>query len=404
MGVISPVGNDVETFWDNVKNGRSGVGPITRFDSSRLEAKIAAEVKDFDPSKYMDKKEARKQALFTQFAVAAAVQAWEQSGIDIAAIDPSNVATVIGNGIGGLEINDESHKKLLEAGPGRMLPMTVPLMISNEAAGNIAMRIGSRGSAFAAVTACASGTDAIGIALDMVRLGRCEVAICGGTEAAITEFALGGFCRLQALSTSYNDRPTEASRPFDKDRDGFVMGEGAGILVIETEEHAKKRGAKIIAELAGYGSTCDGYHLTAPDPEGQGCGRAIRDALADAGLSPEDVQYYNAHGTSTPVNDPIETKAVKLGFGEAHARKLKISSTKGVTGHCIAAAGALEGIICILAMRDGIVPPTINLAQADPECDLDYIPNVAQKVEVKAAVSASLGFGGHNAVIAFRRA
>lgn len=439
MGVISPVGNDIATFWDSLTTGKSGIGRQTRFDPERFDSKVSAEVKGFDPSLYMEKRDARKMALFSQYAVAAAVQAWRDAGlpdpgmsqpvastngngsaagqgtentstldsdnpVPVIPYDSTRIATVIGNGIGGIEIFQESYRKLLEAGPGRMLPMTVPLMIINEAAGNIAMRLGIHGPAFTQATACASGTDAIGQALDMLRAGRCDMIVAGGTEASITEFAVGGFCRLQALSTANNDSPEKACRPFDRDRDGFVIGEGSGMLILERYEDALARKATIYAELAGYGATCDAYHLTAPDPEGTGGARAITLALADAGLAPEDVTYYNAHGTSTQLNDKTETLMVKKAFGSA-VTKLQVSSTKSMTGHCVAAAGAIEAIACVLAIRDGIIPPTVNLDNPDIEagCDLDYVPKVARKVPVHAALSASLGFGGHNGVLAFRK-
>jgi 3-oxoacyl-[acyl-carrier-protein] synthase II len=417
LGVVSPIGNDLASFWSALKAGKSGAGPITRFDASRLDAKIAAEVKDFDPLLYMDKRDARKMAHFTQFAVAAAVQAWRDAGLGEGFVAPEGqsapelpydserVATVLGNGIGGVEVLVESHKKMLESGPGRMLPMTVPLMITNEAAANVAIRLGLHGIAMTSVTACTSGTDAIGQAMDMIRSGRCDIAVAGGTEASITEFGMGGFCRLQALSTKYNDQPEKASRPFDKDRDGFLMGEGAAILILEDYERAKKRGAKIYAELAGYGATCDAYHLTSPDPEGKGGARAIALALQDAGMKPDQVDYYNAHGTSTQINDPTETLMVKHAFGE-HSKKIKISSTKSMTGHMLGAAGAIEALACIMAIKDGFVPPTINLDNPDLEagCDLDYVPNKGVAMKVGAAASASLGFGGHNGVVIFRRA
>jgi len=402
MGVISPIGNDIDSFWTGIKEGKSGLGPITGFDASAFDSKIGAEVKNFEPGLYMDKKEARKMARFTQFAVAAAVQAWQDAGLEDAGIDTDRVAIMLGNGIGGIEIFEQSHKKLLDSGPSRMLPMTVPMMIINEAAGNIAMRLNVHGFAFTQVTACASGTDAMGLALDLVRSGRADVVITGGTEAAVTPFAVGAFCMLKALSTAYNDDPTKGSRPFDKDRDGFVIGEGAGVLIIESEEHAKKRGARIHAELAGYGASCDAFHLTGPHPEGIGGVKAIRHALTDAGMKPEDIQYYNAHGTSTQMNDPIETKMIKTAFGD-HARKMKISSTKSMTGHLIAAAGAVEAIVCVKAIQDGVFPPTMNLNEADPECDLDYVPNKAVPGTINAAASGSLGFGGHNGVLIVRR-
>jgi 3-oxoacyl-[acyl-carrier-protein] synthase II len=402
MGVISPLGNDVETFWAAIKAGRSGLGPITRFDASAFDSRIAAEVKDFDPSRFMEKRDARKMALFTQFAVAAAVQAWKQAGLESSAPDLERVAVVLGNGIGGIEIFQESHKKLLESGPSRMLPMTVPMMIGNEAAGNVAIHFGIKGPAFTQVTACASGTDALGQAMDMIRAGRADIVVAGGTEGAISEFAVGGFCMLKALSTAYNDSPQKASRPFDAARDGFVIGEGAGVMILESEEHAKARGARILGELAGYGASCDAYHITAPEPSGDGGARAISLAVKDAGVSPEAVAYYNAHGTSTQMNDPIETQMVKKAFGE-HSKTIKVSSTKSMTGHMIAAAGAVEAIVCALAIRDGFFPPTINLDMADEACDLDYVPNVGVSGRIDVAASASLGFGGHNACVVLRK-
>jgi 3-oxoacyl-[acyl-carrier-protein] synthase II len=416
LGVISPVGNDVTSFWTSLKEGRSGMGTITRFDASRTDAKIAAEVKGFDPSLYMDKKDARKMADFTQFGVAAAVQAWRDAGLGegyVAAegsappelpYPAERVGTLMGIGIGGIEVMMESHKKMLESGPGRMLPMTVPLMISNEGTANIAMRLGLLGPAYTAVTACTSSTDAIGQAMDLIRSGRLDMVVAGGAEASITEFAVGAFCRLQALSTAFNDRPEKASRPFDKARDGFVMGEGAAVMVLEDYDKAVARGARIYAELAGYGASCDAYHLTSPDPSGKGGARAIALALEDAGLRPEDIDYYNAHGTSTQINDPTETLMVKHAFGE-HARKLAISSTKSMTGHMLGAAGAIEALACIKAIEEGFVPPTINLDDPDLEagCDLDYVPNVGRAMRVDATASASLGFGGHNGVVIFRR-
>ena len=421
LGIISPIGNDVATFWSNLKAGISGAGPVTHFDASRLESRIACEVKDFTPGLYMESKEARKMALFSQYAVAAAVQAWKDAGMATdagkvtdggdgdnppwaAPYAAGRIGVVLGNGIGGLEVCSESHRKLFESGPGRMLPMTVPLMIANEAAGNVAIRLGVKGPALTAVTACASGTDALGQALDLIRAGRCDAVLAGGTEAAITEFAMGGFCRLKALSTAFNDRPQEASRPFDVDRDGFVIGEGAAVLMLEDWDKAKERGATIYAEFAGYGASCDAYHLTAPDPTGQGGAAAMTSALDDAGLAAEDIDYYNAHGTSTKINDPVETQMLKLAFGE-HARKLKISSTKSMTGHCIAAAGAIEALVCVKSVQEGFVPPTINLDNQDlaDGCDLDYTPNQGLSLPVKAAASGSLGFGGHNSVIIMRK-
>jgi len=402
MGVVSPIGNDVDTFWASIKAGKSGVGPITRFDATNFDSKVAAEVKDFDPSLFMERKDARKMALFTQFAVAASVQAWKQAGLEGSGVDLERTAVVLGNGIGGIEIFEQSHAKLLESGPSRMLPLTVPMMIGNEAAGNVAIHFGIKGPVLTTVTACASGSDALGQALDMIRSGRADVVVAGGTEGATSAFAVGAFCMLKALSTAYNDDPTKASRPFDAARDGFVIGEGAGVVIVESEAHAKARGAAILVELAGYGASCDAYHITAPEPSGDGGARAISLALKDAGLRPEQVAYYNAHGTSTQMNDPIETQMVKKAFGD-HARKMKVSSTKSMTGHMIAAAGAVEAIVCALAIRDGFFPPTINLEKADEACDLDYVPKVGVPGVIDAAASGSLGFGGHNACVVLRK-
>jgi 3-oxoacyl-[acyl-carrier-protein] synthase II len=411
MGAISPIGNSIEDFCASLKEGKSGIGPITSFDTTGFDVTIAGEIKDFDPSQWMDKKEARKMARFVQLAVAATAQALTDAGLMGEAnaegkrpvkSDPWRTGIVIGNGIGGFEVVGESHKKLFDSGPKRMLPLTVPMMIPNEAAGNISMIFGTKGPAFTQVTACASGTDALGQALDLIRAGRCDVVISGGTEAAVVPFSIGGFQMLKALSTKRCNEPTKASRPFDADRDGFVIGEGSGVLILESEEHAKARGAKILAELAGYGATADAYHITSPDPTGEGGSSAVKFAIADAGLKPEDIQYYNAHGTSTEINDPTETKMLKLAFGD-HAHKMKVSSTKSMMGHCIAGGGGLEAIACILAIRDGFYPPTINLDNPDPECDLDYVPNKAQYGEIKAAASGSLGFGGHNGVVVFKK-
>jgi 3-oxoacyl-[acyl-carrier-protein] synthase II len=413
MGIICPIGNSVKEFKESLIAGKSGIGRITQFDPVESDAKIAGEVKNFDPSNWMDKKDARKMSRFTQFAVAAARQALEQAGLLEETLTEEGVkrqirsrsemtGIVLGNGIGGFEVVSESFRKLFDAGPKRMLPLTVPLMIGNEAAGNISMLYGTRGPAYTQVTACASGTDALGQALDLIRSGRCDVVIAGGTEACIVPFAIGGFCMLKALSTKRNDDPEKASRPFDADRDGFVLSEGAGVLVLESEEHAKARNADILVEFAGYGGSADAYHITAPEPSGKGGSLAIKLALMDAGMKPEEIQYYNAHGTSTEINDPTETRMIKDAFGP-HAYKLKISSTKSMTGHCIAGGGGIEAVACILAIQDGFFPPTINLDNPDPECDLDYVPNTVQYGAINAAVSGSLGFGGHNGVVVFRR-
>jgi 3-oxoacyl-[acyl-carrier-protein] synthase II len=410
MGLISPIAHSVDEFEKALKEGKSGVGRITAFDTAGFDATIAAEVKDFDPSKWIDKRDARKMARFSQFAAVAATQAMEQAGLLLQAdeegrrhfaCDPGKAGVVMGNGIGGYEVVSESFRKLFDQGPRRMLPLTAPMMISNEAAANISIMYGLRGPSFTQVTACTSGTDALGQALDLIRSGRCDVVVSGGTEACIVPFSVGAFQMLKTLSTKRCDDPEKASRPFDADRDGFILGEGAGVMILESEEHAKKRGAAILAEFAGYGATSDAYHITSPDPSGESGGVTIKNALEDAGLKPEDLQYYNAHGTSTQINDPTETRMIKYALGD-HARKIKISSIKSMTGHCVAGSGGLEAIACVLAIRKGFFPPTINLDNPDPECDLDYVPNKVQYGEIKAAASGSLGFGGHNGVVIFR--
>lgn len=401
LGVISPVGNTVDEMWASIRGGVSGIGRITRFDASRVDAKIAAEIKNFDISKYIDPKEARRMALFTQYALAASKQAWQDSGLADSGTDLDRVAVVLGNGIGGTEVDDEGYKILFDRGPGRLSPMLIPKLIANEAAGNVSIALKAKGAVLTVVTACASGTDAIGMAMDLIRAGRADVVIAGGTEATVTEYCVGGFCSMKALSTKRNDTPTEACRPFDKDRDGFIMGEGAAILILESEAHARARNARVYSEIAGYGATGDAYHVAAPDPEASGAIRAITQALKDADVAPEQVDYVNAHGTSTPLNDPMETKAVKAVFG-AHAYKLKMSSTKSMTGHLLGAAGAIEALICSLAIRDGFYPPTINYTTPDPECDLDVVPNKGVEGPIRVAVSTSLGFGGHNGVLVIK--
>jgi 3-oxoacyl-[acyl-carrier-protein] synthase II len=413
MGAVSPIGNSVEEFRDSLKAGKSGIAPITAFDTTDFDVTIAGEVKNFDPARWMEKKDARKMCRFTQLAVAASSEALEQAGLVETAAggegrvrrvksDPLRTGVVLGNGIGGFEVVGESYRKLFESGPRRMLPLTVPLMIPNEASGNISMIFGTKGPALTQVTACASGADALGEALDLIRAGRCDVLIAGGTEACVLPFAVGGFQMLKTLSTKRCDEPEKASRPFDADRDGFVLGEAAGVLILEAEEHARARGAEILAEFAGYGCSADAYHITSPDPSGEGGGRAIKIALEDAGLGPEDIQYYNAHGTATEINDPTETRMIKYAFGD-HAYRMKISSIKSMTGHCVAGSGGLEAIACVLAIREGFFPPTINLDNPDPACDLDYVPNRARYGEIRAAASGNLGFGGHNGVVVFKR-
>ncbi|WP_422478335.1 beta-ketoacyl-ACP synthase II [Pleomorphochaeta sp. DL1XJH-081] len=403
MGTVNPLGSRVDELWKNIKAGKSGIGPLTKFDISEYPAKIAGEIKNFDPSDLLDRKEVRSMADFSQYAVYAAVQAMAEAGLGPqgeGGYDPEQSGVYLGNGIGGFEVVEENLEKLFERGPRAVAPLTIPKLIANEAAGNIAMKYGIKGPCHTTVTACASGTDAIGEAFHAIKHGIVDMAVTGGTEGAITKLAVAGFCRIQALSTAYNDTPELACRPFDANRDGFVLGEGAGILVLEELEHAKARGANILGEIVGYGMTCDAFHLTAPDPEGSGAARAMRAAIREAGLSPEDIDYINAHGTSTQANDVMETRAIKSVFKD-HAKQLKVSSTKSMTSHLVAAAGAVEAIISLLAIRDSYFPCTLNLTNADPECDLDYVPNVGQNGKIRYALSESLGFGGHNGALVF---
>lgn len=405
IGAVTPLGNNIADTWAAVRAGECGIDRITLFDTSDYAVKIAAEVKNFNLSDFgVDRKEARKMSRFTQFAVAAAVQAVSDAGFTKESIAACKSGIVIGNGIGGFETMEAAYKKYFSAGNTRIPPLSVPLFIPNEAAANVSMLFGIQGVSWTLATACASGTDALGLALDQVRSGRIDVCLAGGTEAAITGFGIGCFTVLQTLATSFNDDPKKASRPFDVRREGFIMGEGSGVLILEELEHAKKRGAKIYAEFAGYGSSSDAYHITSPRPDGSGGALAISRALDDAGIKPEMVQYYNAHGTSTPINDPAETRMVKSAFGE-HAYKMKVSSTKSMTGHCVGAAGAIEAILGVKAMEDSFYPPTINLEEPDVEhgCDLDYVPNKGVPGEINCFASASLGFGGHNGCIVMKK-
>ncbi|NIZ47372.1 beta-ketoacyl-ACP synthase II [Entomospira nematocerorum] len=402
LGMVSALGNTVEDSWQALKEGKSGIQKITKFDTTGYPVHIAGEVKNLDTSLYMDDRDARKMAFFSHYAVAAAVQAYRQSGLENSSYDKERSGVCLGIGIGGFEEFEAAAKKLFEKGPNAIAPLFIPKLISNEGAGNVAMRLGWKGPSVVMNTACASGTDAITIAADMIRAGRAEVMIAGGAEAAITAISIAGFAKLTALTTDHADHPEKASRPFDKERSGFVMGEGAGILILEEYEHAIARGADIICEYAGGAMTCDAYHLTSPTPDGSGAAEAFRLALIDSGLQPTDIGYINAHGTSTPVNDPSETKAIKQAFGE-HAWKLKISSTKSMHAHCLGAAGGIEAVIAIKALTENFVPPTINLDNPDPDCDLDYVPNVGQSVELQAVMSDSLGFGGHNGVVCFKK-
>ena len=419
IGMLCANGNGKDAAWANLKAGKPGIGRITAFDPSRCTCQVAGEVKDFDTyaieGGLLDKRAARHMARFSQFAVAAAVEAWRDAGYTAEQKpDMDRVGVMMGVGLGGLEVTGENYFTLFEKGPDRVSPLAVPELIPNEAAGNISIALGAKGPAQVVATACASSTDALGFALDMIRAGRADVVVAGGSEATITEFAVGGFMKMRALSTQFNATPEKASRPFNADRDGFVMGEGAAVLILESEDHAKARGAKVYAELAGYGATSDAYHITAPDPSGIGAVKAIEIALKDAGVTDKStVDYINAHGTSTHLHDQMETKAFKQVFGEEGAKKINISSTKSMHGHLLGGAGALEAAITALAIKEGFVPPTINYGKPDLEVDaakgevpldLNYTPNTGVKREIRVALSSSLGFGGHNGILVLRKA
>ncbi len=399
MGAITPIGNTVDEFWSNVKKGTVGIGPMTQIDVTDYKAKLAAEVKDFDPKEYMDPKSARRMERFAQFAVAAAKQALADSGIDMEKEDPFMVGTCVGCGIGSLQCMQREYKKLLDKGPNRVAPLMIPSLISNMAAGNIAIQLGLKGKNINIVTACATGNHNIGEGFRSVQYGEADVMIAGGAEAAITELGVAGFTNMTALSLATD--PLKASIPFDKDRSGFVMGEGAGILVLEELEHAKKRGAEIYAELIGYGATNDAFHITSPAEDGSGAAKAMEFAIRDAGIDPADVDYINAHGTSTHLNDLFETRAIKLAMGEA-AYQCKISSTKSMVGHLLGAAGGVESIACVKSIMDGFVHVNAGLTDPDPECDLDCVKGEGIEMDVKMALSNSLGFGGHNATLIFK--
>ena len=402
LGVISPVGNDIAAFWQSLIEGKCGIGPITAFDTTEYKVKIAAEVKDFDPLQYLDKAEARKQDRFSQFAVAAASQAMTDSGLESGSnIDSFRLGVYIGTGTGGMHSFLTESAKLLEKGPSRTSPFFIPMMIGNMAAGNVALRFHAQGPSLPVMTACATSTNAIGEAYRTIKHGYADAVIAGGAEATIVSLAVSGFTNCMALTQNLD--PTCASVPFDKRRNGFVMGEGAGVIILEEYEHAVARGAHIYAEVCGYGNTNDAHHMTAPDPDAKGSSRAIQMAVEEAGLTDTDQIYINAHGTSTPLNDKTETKAIKLALGEETARKAHISSTKSMTGHMLGAAGGVEAIATVLALKYGIIPPTIGYAEPDPDCDLDYTPNHAVKADVTLGISTSLGFGGHNGCLAFRK-
>ncbi len=400
MGAVTPVGNNVDEMWESIKNGKNGIDYITLFDTTDHKAKVAAEVKNFDPTEYIEKKELRRLDRFCHFGIAAAVQAYDQSGLENSGIAKEDIAVITGSGIGGMTTWESEHIKLMEKGPSKVSPFMIPMIIPNILAGNISIRFGAKGVSHCVVTACASGTDAIGEAYNLICASKAKAVITGGAEAVITPFALAGFSNMMALSTR-ND-PNKSSTPFDKDRDGFVMGEGAGMLILEDYDSARERGAKIYGEIVGYGATCDAYHITSPAPDGSGAAEAMRIAIKDAGISPSEVSYINAHGTSTPPNDRLETLAIKNVFG-ADAYGIPVSSTKSMTGHMLGAAGAVESIICIKALSEGFIPPTINLTQPEEGLDLDYVPGKGRSQELSYAISNSLGFGGHNATLAFKR-
>jgi len=400
LGALSPVGNTADEFWSSLLQGRSGVGPITKFDTEGYPTRIAGEVRNFDPLNFVDKKDARRLDPYLQYAVASSVLAVQDAALDTGKVDGSRFGVLIGSGIGGISTLLESHRNLLEKGPDRVSPFFIPMIIANMASGLVSIRFGARGPNSSVVTACATGNHAIGDSFKIIQRGDADVMIAGGSEAIIIPLTIAGFCSMKAMSTR-NDEPTKAMRPFDATRDGFVCGEGAGILILEALEHALARDARIYSEIVGYGMTGDAHHMTAPDPEGDGAMRAMTLALRDAGLDVSAVGYINAHGTSTPYNDKFETLAIKRVFGE-HARRLAVSSTKSMTGHLLGAAGGVEAIATVLALHHGVLPPTINYETPDPECDLDYVPNQARKQNVEVALSNAFGFGGTNATLAFR--
>ncbi len=401
LGAITPIGNTLAEYWDGLVSGRNGIGSITHFDAAKHDCRIAGEVKNFDPLLYLDKKEAKRMDRFAQLAVCASKQALADAGLTIDATNAEHIGVTVGTGIGGLKVLEDQQEIYLTKGPSRCSPFMIPMMIANMAAGLVAIQLGAKGPNCCTVTACAAGANAIGEAFRLIQGGYAQAMICGGTEAAITPLGIAGFAACKAVSTR-NDDPTHASRPFDRDRDGFVMGEGAGILILEELEHAQQRGAKIYAEIVGYAMTCDAYHMTGQTPGGVDAARAMSLCLKDAGLVPEEVSYINAHGTSTPINDPTETAAIKKALGD-HAYKVAISSTKSMTGHLLGGAGGIEGVASALAIHHDLLPPTINLDNPELECDLDYVPHVSRSSPVHVALSNSFGFGGHNVTLAFKK-
>lgn len=402
IGCLSALGPDTVTFWDSLLKGRSGITRLTRFDPTDFPTKIGAEIKEFDPGKYMDPKEAKRNDRYTQYAVAASRMAVEDAKLDINKIDSERFGVIIGSGIGGMETIENQSRVLIERGPSRVSPFTIPSLIANIASGVVAIEFQAKSVNFGVVSACASGSHSLGEAMRHIRDGHADIMLSGGSEAAITRLGYAGFCNMKAMSSDFNDSPEKASRPFDKLRDGFVMGEGAGVLVIESLEHAQARGARIYCELAGYAATCDAYHITGQDQEGKGLALCLNRALEDAGVQKSQVSYINAHGTSTPINDRCESLAIKRSFGE-QAYKIAISSTKSMTGHLLGAAGGVEAAVCALSIFHNKVPPTINYENPDPDCDLDYVPNQAREMKVDVAISNNLGFGGHNASLVFKR-
>ncbi|MEB3339465.1 beta-ketoacyl-ACP synthase II [Okeania sp.] len=401
MGALTPIGNTLSDYWDGLLSGKNGIGLITRFDASRHKCRIAGEVKGFDPHDYMETKQAKHADRFSQFAIAASKQAVADAKFEINDLNAEQVGVIIGTGVGGIQVLEDQQEIYLSRGPSRCSPFMIPMMIANMAAGLTAIHTGAKGPNSCTVTACAAGSNAIGDAFRLIKRGFAQAMICGGTESAVTPLGLAGFAAVKALSTR-NDDPTRANRPFDRDRDGFVMGEGAGILILEELEYALSRGARIYAEMVGYGMTCDAYHITAPSKDGEGATRAIQLAMKDAGLTPEDISYINAHGTSTPANDPTETKAIKKALGKS-AEKIAISSTKSMTGHLLGGSGGIEAIATVMAIANDKIPPTINLDNPDPECDLNYVPHRSIEKKVEAALSNSFGFGGHNVTLAFKK-
>lgn len=402
IGVISPFGDGVVPFWDALIHGKNGIGKVSLFDASELNCQVAAECKGFDATKYMDHKEVKRSDRYTHFAVAAAKLAMQDAGLNESNLIPERFGVLIGSGVGGMDTIETQARAFIERGPRRVSPFMIPNLLANMSSGVVAIALGAKGVNFSVVSACATGTHAIGEALLHLQAGREDVILAGGSEAAVTPLAFAGFCAMKAMATNFNDEPQRASRPFDADRCGFVMGEGAGVIALERYDHAVARGAHIYCEISGYGATCDAYHITSPDIEGRGLSQCLERTLEDANLNPEDVDYINAHGTSTPYNDKFETAAIHKVFG-GHAKKLMVSSTKSMTGHMLGAAGAIEAAVCAKTIETGIVPPTINYEHPDPDCDLDYVPNIARESDVKVAISTNLGFGGHNGALLFKK-